>query len=678
MFHERIGQEEWQDLFCNVHAICSWDEKGPNKLLKALKAQVNIFLARRIKPLLVLIEDNQQLLREYSSNWTSFHNQCKRFSNAFQQLDLATKSHILSGPSVVGIDDITKTPQRIDFRRKPGDSTVRTLMLKSWNDVIVSKLDLRLQVSAIDLISDERKGHLIDPQLISNLRHSFASMDSLELINFKTYYMDRFREAYILEIEIFYSARASEYIQENGALKYTYWASKNISEEEKRAETYLDPTPEEMEKILAICTRIMVSKFTDQLVNEISHLMEANQFSEVEKIFNFLSLVDDGSTNRVLDIFHKHIIKSSVSELETGQEQNRYGKRIGSMKDLSFVQNLLNSYAKFHNISLQFQAGGRAMDSVNKAFSEIINDEALLSKIVNSDSSSPDTSQIIEASLRKINGTDPIFPEMAALYFESLLRNSSTNREHAIDGRLIEALRLVQLIKDKSSFVKFYKIFLTRRLLLNATIGLEKEEELWSKFRSMKGMPMDELNKIMRMFKDMKLSEEFQQKYMKSLDVNQKDVEATNNNNNNDTVQALSRQMENSMVLKQSQVKSSLIRPELVDIRIINPSCWPSPKNETTVRLPPELSAIMVGAKDYYYSQYQGRILNWSNRLSNGIIIFRSDRGEFDLCVTATQFSILASLDGCVKRTFQELLEDTQASVAELKRSLWVSCCSPG
>lgn len=471
---EPISKFEWQDLFCDVYMICSWDENGSQKLLKALKSQFTELLESKIMPQLLSIRDDYELLKEYSNCWLNFHQHCYRFPMAFQQLDLATKTHILNSCSQtqktnpIAIENIGSKIGRP--MRKSSESTVRTLMLKLWHDIIMSKLDIRLQLIVIDLISDARRGQLVEPQLVISLKDTFLNLDSLHLSNYKTNYMERF---------------------------------------------------------------------------------------------------------------------------ETVLNKSR-------------------------------------------------------------------------------------FPEMVAVYYESLLRNTPANRENGVERRLLECLPLVELVRDKESFIKYHKIFLTRRLLLNSTISLDLEENLLEKFRKISGMPFEDLNKIARMFKDLRASEDFKQKFLKSISC--QDICTANNNNNNDMIRSLTSQVDSGLVLEDNQKKPA-IKAETVDIRILNPSCWPTSVNETPIHLPDKIKSFVASVEKFYLSQYSDRKLTWSNRLSNGIITFNSDKGQFDLCVTAAQLSVLDVLDDFsgrrVLKTFVELEQQTKLAPSELKRAVWSLVSNP-
>lgn len=536
-----VTRDEWQNLSHDVYKICCWDEKGPYKLLAALRTQFTYLLSYKIKPELISVQDDRRLLEVYSNCWLEFNKLCNQFPAAFQQLDLATKllTLINESPATKEHNSNTDRPiSKLEHKRKVGDSTVKILMLKLWNDIIVDPFCSKLLTRAVDLITVERNGQRIDPQLIVNLKESFKSLDTFRLSNNKDWnYIELYRRAYLSGIESFYIGSAKDFLKENNIIDFVRWASEKIKNEMESAKIYLEPSSENIPKLIDV--------------------------------------------------------------------------------------------------------GSKAM-------------------------------QVFEFSLDKVEHQKCRFSDLVARYIDLYLIGTTKRSNNNLDKShwLAENLTIIKLMSDKESFIQLHKILLSKRLLLNTTVDMNLEWELIDSFENIPGMPSEELSKIRRKFKDIFASQAIQNKFKETLEFPEDVKEGLKDGKKINATRTV-RADANSNNVEESFSNR-------VDIRVLNPVIWSIPTNDLSPAvLPDEISSVMEKYERFYRKEHQGRNLMWSNRLSTGTVSFRSDKGQFDLLVTAEQLSVLNALDEGENEQLMKSMDilevDTKMRPQDLKRTLWVS-----
>ena len=135
-------------------------------------------------------------------------------------------------------------------------------------------------------------------------------------------------------------------------------------------------------------------------------------------------------------------------------------------------------------------------------------------------------------------------------------------------------------------FVRYHKAHLTRRLILDTSADSEKEENMVEWLREV-GMPADFINKLSRMFQDIKVSEDL-----------------------------------NNQFKEQQKIQKKEFTAEAVSIKILNIGAWARTSERVPVTLPRELEDFIPEVEEFYKSKHSGRKLQWHHHMSNGTITF--------------------------------------------------------
>ncbi|XP_035234152.1 cullin-5-like isoform X1 [Stegodyphus dumicola] len=292
-----------------------------------------------------------------------------------------------------------------------------------------------------------------------------------------------------------------------------------------------------------------------------------------------------------------------------------------------YVAQLLELFRRFSKLVKEsFINDPRFLASRDKAFKKIVNDISVFS---------------LELPTKKRTGkTEPESrcPELLANYCDMLLRKTPLSKKltsDEIEGKLKDVLLILKYVQNKDVFMRYHKSHLTRRLILETSADNEKEENMVNGLRDI-GMPADYVNKLSRMFQDIKVNEDLNEEFKGTY-----------------------------------HTKNSLA--DLVKIKILNTGAWARASERIPVSLPLELEDFIPEVEEFYKQKYSGRKLQWYHHMSNGTITFSNSVGKFDLEITTFQMGILFAWNQRPheKITFENLRLATELPDTELRRNLW-------
>jgi len=201
-----------------------------------------------------------------------------------------------------------------------------------------------------------------------------------------------------------------------------------------------------------------------------------------------------------------------------------------------------------------------------------------------------------------------------------------------IESKLKDVLLVLKYVSNKDVFMRYHKAHLTRRLILDTSADSEKEENMVEWLREV-GMPADYVNKLARMFQDIKVSEDLNAQFKDT-----KSVVADN-----------------------------------LSIKILNAGAWARGNDRVAVTLPMDLEDFIPEVEDFYRKKHSGRKLQWHHHMSNGTITFTNNIGKFDLDVTTFQMAVMFAWNQRQhdKISFDNLRLATELPDPELRRTLW-------
>lgn len=600
---EPVTHLEWQELFYSVHLVCLWDEKGPPKVKDALKDDIMEFIKEAQQRVLSHQED-QALLKAYITEWRKFFTQCDYLPTPFRQLETS-----LAGKS--------PTPQK---KAQTDESIVRKLMLDSWNQSIFCEIKQRLQDSAMKLVHAERNGEAFDSQLVIGVRESYVNLcsnpdDKLQI------YRENFEKAYMEATEAFYKMKAPQYLQANGVQNYMKYADAKLREEEQRAQKYLESCSGSVQVLTDCCVNVLVSTFKSTVLAECAGMIKGNETERLQLMFKLMDRVPDGIAPMLKDL-EEHIVNAGQAEMIAAAD-------IITQDSEKYVERLLELFNQFSLLVKEaFNDDPRFLTARDKAYKQVVNDTQVFRLELPSKQNAGAKSQ-----------PESKCPELLANYCDMLLRKTPLSKKltsDEIEGKLKDVLLVLKYVQNKDVFMRYHKAHLTRRLILDTSADSEKEENMVEWLREV-GMPADYVNKLARMFQDIKVSEDLNQQFKEQY----------------------------------RSTKGSIA--DSINIKILNAGAWARGSERVTVSLPLELEDYIPEVEDFYKKKHSGRKLQWYHHMSNGTITFANAVGRFDVDVTTFQMAVLFAWNQRPfdRISYENLRLATELPDPELRRTLW-------
>ncbi|XP_055370033.1 cullin-5 isoform X1 [Betta splendens] len=660
---EAVTKQQWFDLFSDVHAVCLWDDKGPAKIHQALKEDILDFI-KQAQARVLSHQDDTALLKAYIVEWRKFFTQCDILPKPFCQLEI----------TLMGKQGSNK-------KSNVEDSIVRKLMLDTWNESIFSNIKSRLQDSAMKLVHAERLGEAFDSQLVIGVRESYVNLcsnpeDKLQI------YRDNFEKAYLDSTERFYRTQAPSYLQQNGVQNYMKYADAKLREEEKRALRYLETRREcnSVQALMECCVNALVTSFKETILAECPGMIKRNETEKLHLMFSLMDKVPSGIEPMLKDL-EEHIINAGLADMVAAAET------ITSDSE-KYVEQLLTLFNRFSKLVKEaFQDDPRFLTARDKAYKAVVNDATIFKLEL----------PMKQKGVGMKTQPESKCPELLANYCDMLLRKTPLSKKltsEEIELKLKEVLLVLKYVQNKDVFMRYHKAHLTRRLILDISADSEIEENMveWLRVSHRRlycrlglmtqkglyrkscrrfvllevaalqdikvvnitfemsergqltvcwqevGMPADYVNKLARMFQDIKVSE----------DLNQ--------------------------VFKEMHKHNKLALPaDSVNIKILNAGAWSRSSEKVFVSLPTELEDLIPEVEDFYKRNHSGRKLHWHHLMSNGIITFKNEVGQYDLEVTTFQLAVLFAWNQRPREriSFENLKLATELPDAELRRTLW-------
>ncbi|XP_032235365.1 cullin-5 [Nematostella vectensis] len=606
---EPVSTHEWQDLFWDVHKVCNWDEKGPHKVFHALKDEVSLFI-HQVQERVLQHQDDHSLLKAYISQWAKFFTQCSYLPKPFATLESNLQGKAGGGAS----------------KRPLAESiTVQKLMLDTWNEGIFSSIKNRLQSSAMKLVHAERNGEAFDSQLVIGVRESYVNLSS-DASDKLMIYRENFEKAYIDATEEFYKAQASSYLQENGVQNYMRYAEMKLKEEEQRALRYLETRKgcNSVAVLTECCVNVLVGSFKETILAEGPGMIAANETKKLLLMFQLMDRVK-GGVDPMIQSLESYIVTTGLNDMLAAAETITTDSE-------KYVEQLLALFNRFSAMVKEaFNDDPRFLTARDKAFKTVVNDTKIFKLELPSKGKG-------SGALSVKPQPESRCPELLANYCDMLLRKTTYSKKltsDEIESKLKDVLLVLKYVVNKDVFMRYHKAHLTRRLILDTSADSEMEENMVEWLRDV-GMPADYINKLARMFQDIKVSEDLNQEFKRTC-----------------------------------RDKGDIA--DSINIKILNAGAWSRASERIPVSLPTELEDCIPEVEEFYRKNHSGRKLQWHHLMSNGVITFSNKTGKFDLEVTTFQMSVLFAwnerpLDHI---SYENLRLATELPDSELRKTLW-------
>ncbi|KAJ6227977.1 cullin-1 [Anaeramoeba flamelloides] len=480
---EGMGNTDWMDLYTMVYGLClrgsiKGSKKDPKKRIsveqagKIIYTKLEHFLQIQVKQLFLSCQGkiDEQLLRIVSKNWGSFVFSARIISFLFSFLD----RHL------VGRQDQTNQ------NNKPLE--IFSLHMKIFKNEFYQPLKKKIIFSVLELIQNQREGENADLLLLKQTTDMFVTLGytidrkngNLEIYNqdFEIPFFEQTDQYYFLERDqLMRISNVSEFMEK---------AEKKVNNEISQIAPYLHSKTEK--ELSQKCVKILIFESLELLWTGFAKLMNTNQTSDLQRMFNLLSRLQNG-LQPLVKPFKKIIYDNGIEKLEQVRETAKENPKI-------YIETILIIYKKYLGIVKEsFNNHHLFRSALTSSCTELLKKNPVLDL---ADSSSTLSLQII------------------AQFCNQLLKKTEMeSTKNDLNQDFENIMMFINLIKKKTIFFEFYTKNLAERLLTQTSISKDSELTMFNKLESL--IPHNTHAKIRNIFSQIEESKQISSKFQKYL-----------------------------------------------------------------------------------------------------------------------------------------------------------------
>lgn len=443
----------------------------------------------------------------------------------------------------------------------------------------------------LDLINMERKGDIIDRNLIKRLLAMYESLaETDEMTDGNRLYLTTFEPSYIKDSGAFYAEEADRLMEESDAGVWLRHTERRLQEEIDRCESTVSrlSTP----KIIRVIEDELISRHLDRFLaleaTGLRAMIDNDRLEDLTILYRLTSRVDGGRT-KLRNIISTRIVElgseiekalneanfSAVAAQPTAEgEEAPVEGAAEKAKPLTGPARQTAAAVKWVNDVLQLK------DKFDTFLKECFADDPVLESAV-----TKSFTEFVNAFNRS--------SEFVSLFIDDNLKNGIRGKTEAeVDVTMDKAIVLIQYLLDRDLFQRYYQKHLARRLLHGKSESQEAEKQLISRMKQEIGSHFT--SKFEGMFKDMDTSRDLTDGYRRHIqdlgDVDRKVVDLNIN------------------VLTSNNWPSEGMVPKSGDGALIECN-WPS-----------DIKRLQESFLKFYLSERNGRVLTWLGALGSADI----------------------------------------------------------
>ena len=413
----------------------------------------------------------------------------------------------------------------------------------------------------------------------------------------KEIYKNYFEVDFLAETKQYYETEAQNLIRGVTCSEYIKQAEKRLNEEKDRLGFYLDTSTEQplisvfiSAYIIQNCKALVEMENTGLLF-----LLQEEKYDEIKRMYKLFI-----SSNESFELFLKSITAFINKNLETlvSEEENK--------KDaLKTVENII----EFHSKVMRILKSALDVDTKQQRhFHKIVKDtfEFWLNK-----------NQSLSFNLNQ--------------YIDYCLRTSFISKsEVEIDQGLNKIIEIFKFLNNKDLFEKFYKNFLSNRLLHDKSLSEDYEKSMIEKLRKECGPFYT--SKLEIMFKDITISKQTMSDFLTWY------------------------------VTKQEKTSTPLD----IDIRILTQGSWPI-SEITSCTLPQEVKPFITQYSMFYLKNNMGKNITWATNYGTAQVRANYAEKKKEFVMTTHQMCVAVLFNEKTKFSVDEIQRMTQIPFDELK-----------
>ena len=601
---ERVSKRDYTTLISTLNSVILWDEDGADQILSAICNDVTVHL-EQIRDHILSNTKDVVLLKAYVKEWENLNKGYNYFLHSFSFIHIQNARNELH-----------------DHK------------LKSWHKIIFSSISPYLDSCAMEAIFAEGNEKESTEETIIALQEIH-----MELFEFLGHdpdsYNMHFEEKYFESTKAYFIMKAAEFLQKNGIPSYLQYANTKMKGEKLRVTKYLR---KEVQSALGpCCVNIFLTPFKDTILAEWIPTMQSKDVNKLQLLYRLMKHIPTCAVMMQQDITD-HIIKHGKANMIEASETHFRNPD-------QYIEKLLKLFHHFTVVMEQLI--GNEPDGLicrDIAFKTVVNDTSVIQLELP-----------VSMDKRYDSLPESRWPELLAHYCDKLLRNTLLRKKltsEEIGHQLHDVAMLMKSVTNKDVFMRYYKVHLSRRLILQTSADNEMEENMiiWLRDAS---MPYDDVSNLQRMLQDIKISQDFNQNFKnKNLQSLHRHVTVSEDYNQN---------------LDNTRANTNC------NLLLLNNQVWDRIRGNVPVTLPTELEDYIPQVESHYVETHTGRKLQWHYSLATADINFANNHGTYELKVTMLQMIVLFlwNEQPNEKLHYESIRLASEIPDIELRRTLW-------
>ncbi|KAJ6254705.1 cullin-2 [Anaeramoeba flamelloides] len=650
----KVDSGNWLDYYQDVYDICS---ATPVPYSEDLYKQLKVFLKGYLRTIKQNFRKGQGLLSDYSNSFQKYERSMTYCTDLLKYLNKWINKKLPKKKQQNGFSSFTSlyySYNRFEFSQISTTIsgsiissilTIRDLFKYLWYKKIFVPFKKQLFEQILESIRTERdNGIVTQSETISTAINSFVLIGIDSESPLKVY--KEFEKSFFISTKDYYTVYSVTELYEPETIdvkNYMKKIEKIVKSEERRfAKIYLHPSS--YSNYIQICEMQTIGNHLQILLIEFQEILnslhedESNE-QNMKMLAKFHSLIQrvPKGLKQMKKSFEKFLIKQSEKDLKAIEEYTR-------TQNKSNNNNNNNNNNKNKNKNKSDEIVGKITIDPIEYISQLTGLFKKFQKIIQkglSDDSNMYTS--LQNVLIEVFSENQKTSEMLAKFFDKNLKKTNrTLSELELNQTLNDSLALLEFVKDKDVFQKYYSTLMAKRLINDSSITLDEEVEMSHKLRGVCGFEF--ISKIERMFKDIIISTEITENFRYS-DKKRKVVEINKNNNNNNS---------NNNNNNNNNNNRGIIKIP-VNFKILSAGCWPVRSNEKKIEIFQPLLSLFSQFEDFYSQMHNGRILKCLHSISTVVLIVRFSRKRYSIISTDYQTMVLLNFNKKNEYTAKEL-----------------------
>ncbi|CAH1788629.1 unnamed protein product [Owenia fusiformis] len=584
-----VKRTVWIDRYSDVYALCV---AYPEPLGDKLYTETKNFLDAYVKDLhkKVGISD-ENLLAAYHKHWVDFSQGSTYLNQLYGYLNtqFIKKQKCTEADINYGGFGIEMSEHMLE---------IGELALDTWKRLMLKPLRQKLLHLVLAEIKHDRTGQSVNQSVLHGVINSFVEVEQYKKKCPLQLYEDMFETAFLAETGDYYKQEASKLLNLHNCCEYMEKVIHRLDDENLRSRKFLHASS--YRKVTQECEQRMIADHLEFLHSECKSMVKQEQKKDLSNMYRLLCPISGGLGVLIQEVEShiKHVCLQAVSNLK------------GDNIPAQFVENILKVHTDYTElVSSVFNADQQFTGALDKACSAAINYRA--------STKSPCKS-----------------PEMLAKYCDTLLKKSAKGMsESEIDDKLNASVTVFKYLDDKDIYQRFYARMLARRLIYGQSVSMDAEEAVINRLKQACGYEFT--NKLHRMFTDMTISGDLQNKFHDFIKQDEIDLKTN------------------------------------VSILVLQAGAWPiGHSNLPTFAIPQELEKSVRMFELFYNKNFNGRKLTWMHSFCNVDLKFNYLKKPYFVTMGTFHMAILLPFNGATSQSFRDILESTQLPEKELQKQV--------